>query len=86
MVDFNYKQEKRNFIVKTQSYPHIIHCVPIVLFIQNCGRVNFSVDEWISDVTRPLDELLQILNETPDFKFIFKKATVTRRNHSNLLH
>ena len=72
MVDFNCKQEKRNFIVKTQTYPHIIHCVPIVSFIQNCGWVNFSVDKWILDVTRPLDELLQILNETPVFCVCFK--------------
>ena len=37
-----------------------------VSFVQNCGLVNFSVDEWILEVTSPVDEWLKILNETPD--------------------
>ena len=28
-------------------------------------KQNFSVDEWISEVTRPLDEWLKFLNKTP---------------------
>ena len=28
--------------------------------------MNFSVDEWVLEVTHPLDEWLKILNETPE--------------------
>ena len=46
MVDLTVSREKeRTFIFRPQSFPQIIHCIPIVSFIQNCGQVNFSVDE-----------------------------------------
>ena len=53
----------------THPHKHVtIFCqfvLQIISFIENCGQVNSSVDEWILEVTRPLDEWLKILNETP---------------------
>ena len=35
------------------------------LLLRKCGRVDFSVDEWITEVTRPIDEWVKFLNKTP---------------------
>ena len=35
---------------------------------QKCGQVDFSVAEWISEVTRPLDEWLKFRNKSLLFR------------------
>ena len=44
---------------------------------QKCGQVDFSVAEWISEVTRPLDEWLKFRNKTPALS-LFMSVNIRR--------
>ena len=56
-----------------------LHLKALVLHM--CGRLDFTVDKWVSEVTRPLDEWLKFLNETPDWQAL---TLMFQTNHKPL--